>query len=82
MSKYQDQVDKNYEAFQKALPTLQAHAGKYALLRDEEIIAIYDTLSDAVATAEKFYPDGLYSIQKITADPVDLGYFSHALPLG
>lgn len=81
MSKHQEQVDKNYEAFQKALPTLQAHAGKHALLRDGEIVAIYDTLGDAVATAEKFYQDGMYSIQKVTADPVDLGYFSHAVPV-
>jgi hypothetical protein len=82
MSAHQEQVDKNYEAFKKALPQLRGHEGKYALIRDGDIVAIYDTLQDAVTTAEKFYEDHVYSIQKISAEPVDLGYFSHAVSLG
>lgn len=81
MSSDQQQVDRNYEAFKKALPRLQSHVGKYALLRDGEIVEIYETLTDAVATAERFYEDKRYSIQKITSEPVDLGYYSHAVPL-
>lgn len=78
-----DQVDTNYEAFRRELPKLiQTHANKYALIRDGEIITCYTTLEDAYATATRFYPDGRFSVQKITDEPVDLGFFSHALHIG
>ena len=44
MSKQQDQVDRNYNAFVKRLPELmQSHGGKFALMRDGEIVAFFDT---------------------------------------
>jgi hypothetical protein len=76
---HQEQADKNFAAFLSKLPELKGKLNKFALMRDGEIIAIYDTMGDALATADKFYQDGLFSIQKITAQPIDLGFRSRAL---
>ena len=77
----QEQVEKNYEAFVKELPTfLPAHRGKFALMRDGKVVEFFDTARDAhVAGRELFKQDGLYSVQEVVDTPVDLGFFSHAL---
>jgi hypothetical protein len=75
----EQQVKINYEAFKKMLPSLLKDENKYALLKDGNLIAIYDTMSDAVTTAEKMFSDKLWSIQKITDRPINLGYRSRAL---
>lgn len=75
----QEQAKSNYDAFKKMLPDLLKDENKYALLRDQELIAVYDTMADAVTTAEKMYEDGRWSIQKITERPINLGYRSRAL---
>lgn len=73
-------VDENFEAFLKFLPELkQKHPGKFALMRECKIVEIFDTAADAMKYAEVQYEDGLYSIQQITDQTIDLGYFSHAL---
>jgi len=33
-------------------------------------------------TGQKLFADGLFSVQKITGEPIDLGFFSHAVHLG
>lgn len=77
----QEQVDRNYEAFTKELPTLlTTHRGKFALMRDGKIVDFFDTARDAhVAGRELFKADGLYSVQEVVDTPVDLGFFSHAV---
>ncbi len=73
-----DQVDKNYRAFLAMLPNIiGTQRDKYALMKDGEIVAFYSTLEDAYVTAHKFYPDGEFSVQRVTDIPVDLGFFSH-----
>jgi hypothetical protein len=75
-----DQVDKNYAAFRAMLPTiLPLHLNKYALMKDGEVIGFYSTLEDAYMTANQFYKDQPFSVQRVTDTPVDLGFFSHAL---
>lgn len=72
------QVDTNYNAFVSVLPSiLPIHRNKYALMRDGKIVNYYSTMQDAYITGNQFYDDGLYSIQKVTDIPVDLGFFSH-----
>lgn len=74
-----EEVTKNFQAFQKLLPSIERRfAGKFAVLRKEEIIDYFDSMSDAVKYAEAKYEDSLYSIQKVSSRVVDLGYFSHA----
>lgn len=72
---------KNYEAFAKKLPELlPAHRGKFALMRDGEVTEFFDTAGDAYLAGQKLYPDGGFSVQEVTDVPVDLGFFSHAVP--
>ena len=44
----QAEVEKNHEAFEKILPQLmRTHEGKYALLRDRNIVELFDSFADA-----------------------------------
>jgi hypothetical protein len=77
----QEQVDRNYEAFKKLLPQIQAdHGGKFALMHDREVIDLFDTARDAYVTGMRLYPDRMFSIQEVTSTPIDLGFHSHAIP--
>ena len=75
------QVDANYKAFEQKLPGLLAsHMGKFALMRNGEIIEFFDTARDAFVVGRKLYEeDYLFSVQEVIETPVDLGYFSYAM---
>ena len=79
---HQEQIEQNYYAFAKQLPQLAArHNGQFALMRDGEIVEFFDTARDAYVAGQKlFAEDKLFSVQEITVTPIDLGFFSHALP--
>ncbi len=79
MNAVQHEVDRNYEEFQKLLPTLDDKSGKFALMREGRIINFYDTFADAYTTGKAVYDDRLFSVQRVTTEPVDLGFLSHAL---
>ena len=73
-------VDENFEAFQRLLPSLlEAHRGKYALMREGEAIEFFDSARDAMIYGQKEYTDSMFSVQQVTSKVVDLGYFSHAV---
>lgn len=76
------QVEDNYKAFQAQLSTLvSAHRGKFALIRHGQSIEFFDTARDAYLAGQKlFASDHLFSVQEVTDTPVDLGFFSHAVP--
>jgi hypothetical protein len=76
------QVESNYKAFEQKLPDLLAtHRGKFALMRDGQIIEFFDTARDAyIAGIKLFDKDRLFSVQEVIETPIDLGFFSHALP--
>ena len=78
----QDHVDRNYKSFEALLPDLiRSSAGKWALMRNEKLDAVFDTALDAYTAGSLLYPDdGLFSIQEIRSHPVDMGWFSYALP--
>ena len=78
----QEQIEQNYRIFEQQLPQLLArYRGKFALMRDGKIVAFFDTARDAFIAGQKlFAQDNLFSIQEVTATPIDLGWFSHALP--
>lgn len=80
--KMEQELINNYKAFQKLLPELEpTDAGKFALMRKEKLIQIFDSPGDAMKFADEKYTDELYSIQQITSRAVELGYFSHAVRL-
>jgi hypothetical protein len=79
----QKEIDQNHEFFLKELPQIPPeYNGKYALLRHQTIVSYYDTVSDAVSAGNQSYLDKIFSVQQVTQSVTDLGYYSHAVPLG
>ena len=73
-------VDKNFAAFKAKLPELiKEYPGKYVVMRDEKVVEAFDSVRDARIYGESQFPDGLFSIQQVTTQLADLGFFSHAL---
>jgi len=72
------EVDRNYDAFIRTLSTLLSeHRGQYALMRQGKIVGFFDRPGAAnVAGCERF-SDGVFSIQEVTDEPIDLGFWSH-----
>ena len=82
--KIQKEVDDNYEVFKKILVKnkdnmLESQLGKYALMKEREIKGYYSSWEDANQAGNLAYEDGIFSIQKVHKDRIDLGYFSHAV---
>ena len=74
-----DAIARNYEAFEKMLPNLlQTASGKFALLRDRELVGLFDTASAAHFAAVDRFDDRLFSVQKVEESAVSLGFFSYA----
>lgn len=79
INKHQQEVDRNYDAFRTMLPELvKIHPSRFALLRHRELIACFDTARDAIEAGRMAFDDGIFSIQEISTQPIDLGYFSRA----
>jgi len=79
---FRSEVDKNYDVFMQMLPTIVVqHRNKYALMKSGKVVGYYSTLEDAYVTAEQFFSDEPFSVQKVTETPVDLGFFSHAVDI-
>jgi hypothetical protein len=74
------QVDKNFEAFQKLLPgLLPIHAGKFAVMNDGKIAEFFDSLSDAIKFGHAKFGDANFSVQEVTSQNINLGFYSYAL---
>lgn len=75
----EQEIDRNLFAFLPKVPDLLAdHEGEFALLRHQKVISLHVKLSEALASAEAQFADGLFSIQQVTQKPVELGFFSYA----
>lgn len=73
------EVDSNFDFFQRRLSEfLEREAGKFALLRDRAVIGFYPDPGTADQVGHAKFPDGLYSIQEVTDEPVNLGLYSDA----
>ena len=72
------EVDRNYDAFVRTLRTiLPRHRGQYALMRDGKIVGYFDRPGAANITGCERFEDGVFSIQEVTDEPIDLGFWSH-----
>lgn len=77
----QEQVRQNYKAFLEMLPELlQTHQGRFALMRNGGLIEFFDTALDAATAGKRLFPDDLFSVQEVIDSPVNLGFFSYAIP--
>jgi hypothetical protein len=72
------EVDRNYDAFVRNLALyLASHRGEFALMKDTRVIGFFSKPGDAYREGSKQFDDGIFSIQEVTDEPIDLGFFSH-----
>ena len=77
--KIEHEIDTNFDFFQRTLGDyLPDFSGKYALLKNCEVVAFFDSAFEAEQAGEKEFSDGLYSIQQVSEAPADLGFFTYA----
>jgi hypothetical protein len=73
------EVDSNYEAFLVLLPTIiQHHYGQYALLHEREIVGYYGSALEAARDGFRSFGEGAFSVQEVTAESDNLGFYSYA----
>jgi len=74
------EIERNYAAFKDMLSSLLAdREGQYALLHNQKLQGLYPTAGAAERAGHAMFPGRPYSIQLVSDEPVDLGFFSHAL---
>lgn len=79
MSNFTNEIDRNYEAFERQLPTLlRTHPGKFALMHDEQIVTFFDNAKAAVSQGLRQFGLGKYSVKEVTSQADDLGFYSYA----
>jgi hypothetical protein len=75
----QQEVDRNYDAFMGMLGSiLDEHRDQLALMKDGRIVGYFDTPRQALEAASDRFPDGVFSIQEVTDEPIFLGVWSGA----
>lgn len=73
------EIDANFDYFQRHISKfVEDNYGKFALLKSGRIVDFYESLFEAEKKGENEFPDGIFSIQEVTNEPVDLGFFTHA----
>jgi len=78
IERQKQEVDRNYDIFMRQLADLlPEHRDQYALMREGEIVGFFDKPGDANVAGTERFEDGIYSIQAVTDEPIDLGFFSH-----
>jgi len=78
VQRQKQQVDLNYDAFVRMLGgILDDHRDELALMRDGTIVGYYETPRAALQAADSMFPDQVFSIQEVTDEPLDLGFWSH-----
>ena len=71
-------MDHNFDVFQRVLSALIVdHRDQFALMREGEIVGFFDKPGDANRAGMDRFPDQIFSIQEVTDEPIDLGFFSH-----
>jgi hypothetical protein len=74
-----EEVDRNYDAFVKMLESLlPEHRDQLALMRDQRIVGFFHTPRELLEAAADRFPDGLFSIQEVTDEPLFLGHCQDA----
>lgn len=72
------EIDRNFAAFQGMLANLlHTKAGQYALLRNQQLEGVFPSAADAERAGMSRFDDELYSIQRVTDEVIDLGFYSH-----
>ena len=73
------EIDANYDFLQRQLATvLPERRGQYALIKSCRFEGFYDKPGEAYREALARFDDELFSIQEVTDQPLQLGFFSLA----
>lgn len=73
------EVDRNYQAFISTLPDIiSRYEGKYALMHRQEIVGYFDTALAAITEGFSRFGENDYSVQEVTAERDNLGFYSYA----
>jgi hypothetical protein len=56
---------------------LPEHRDKLALMRGGEVVAYFNSPGEAHRAGIERFPDEIFSIQEVTDEPIDLGFWSH-----
>lgn len=74
-----EEVDRNYDVFMGMLESiLDEHRDQLALMKDGRIVGYFDTPREALKAASDRFPDGVFSIQEVTDEPIFMGVWSDA----
>ncbi|SEM89008.1 hypothetical protein SAMN05192583_1418 [Sphingomonas gellani] len=80
MDALQEEIDRNFDSFQRVVHQfLPARKGQWALLRHGDVTSFYPTAGEAEGAGMDAYKDDIFSIQEVTEEVVDLGFFSHVV---
>lgn len=73
------ETERNYAAFLSQLPDLeQTYGGKFALLHAQKVVEYFDSAADAVMAGMRRFGQGAYSVQEVTGEVENLGFYSYA----
>jgi hypothetical protein len=72
-----ERLQRDLETYRRELPGLlhQGHAGRYAVIKDDLVLSVWDTLADALQAAGERFGDTLVATYKI--NPLDVERFAH-----
>jgi hypothetical protein len=71
-----DRAQRDLQTYRRELPRLlqEGHAGRYAIIRDDQVVSIWDTVGDALqAAGERF---GLEPVATYPINPLDVERFA------
>jgi hypothetical protein len=72
------EIDRNYDAFVRMLGAiLPDHRDQLALMKEGAIVGFFDKPGEAYRAGLERFSDGIFSIQEVTDEPIDLGFWSH-----
>ncbi|MBA3898018.1 MAG: hypothetical protein H0X36_12990 [Sphingomonadaceae bacterium] len=72
------EVDRNYGVFMPRLAEfLPDHRDQWALMRDGEVLGFYEKPGEAIDEARSRFADEIFSLQEVTDERIDLGFYSH-----
>jgi hypothetical protein len=71
-----DRAQRDLRTYRRELPRLlqEGHAGRYAIIRDDQVVSVWDTIDDALqAAGERF---GLEPVATYRINPLDVERFA------
>jgi hypothetical protein len=77
------EIERNYAVFKDMLAGLmRTSRGQYALFHNQQFEGIYPTAKEAGSAGYALFGNKPFSIQLVSDEPVDLGFYSYATSYG